>query len=102
MILCLGTTPAVQRVMVFSRLALDSVNRAHTTADGAAGKSINVAKVLQVLGERPITVGFLGGIRGQQLREMLEAQGIGHDMLRVSAPTRECITVIDQATGAIT
>ena len=69
-ILCLGTTPAVQRVMVFRKLTLDAVNRAATTLDGAAGKSINVAKVLKTLGGnrwRPVfsaaTVGNFCGRR---------------------------------------
>jgi len=65
MILCIGTTPAAQRVMVFHRLTLDAVNRATTTLDGAAGKSVNVAKVLQALGEHPVAAGFLGGDRGE-------------------------------------
>ena len=64
-ILCLGTTPAVQRVMIFRKLALDAVNRATTTLDGAAGKSVNVAKVLKALGEQPIAMGFLGGDHGE-------------------------------------
>ena len=51
MILCIGTTPAAQRVMLFRKLTLDAVNRAAATHDGAAGKSINVAKVLKTLGE---------------------------------------------------
>ena len=38
MIVCLGTTPAVQRVMVFNRVETGGVNRAVETIDGAAGK----------------------------------------------------------------
>jgi fructose-1-phosphate kinase PfkB-like protein len=52
MILCIGTTPAAQRVMVFRKLALDAVNRAVSTMDGAGGKSVNVAKILKTLGDR--------------------------------------------------
>jgi hypothetical protein len=52
LILCLGTTPAAQRVMVFHRLELDAVNRACRTLDGVAGKSINVVKVLHAVGAR--------------------------------------------------
>jgi hypothetical protein len=37
--------------MIFRKLALDAVNRAVTTWDGVAGKSINVAKVLRALGD---------------------------------------------------
>jgi tagatose 6-phosphate kinase len=102
MILCLGTTPAVQRVMVFRRLTPDAVNRALAVADGPAGKSVNVAKVLKALGEEPLAAGFLGGERGRCLREMLEAKGIETDFVRVAAQTRLCVTVIDQEAGTHT
>ncbi|PYJ07226.1 MAG: hypothetical protein DME25_04340 [Verrucomicrobia bacterium] len=102
MILCIGPTPALQRVMVFRKLTLDAVNRALTTLDGAAGKSVNVAKVLKALGERPVAVGFLGGDRGEQLRVMLEAKGIEMEVATVKAETRQCVTVIDQSAGTQT
>ena len=102
MILCVGTTPAVQRVMIFHKLMLDAVNRAVTTLDGAAGKSINVAKVLKVLGEEPVALGFLGGDRGEHLRALLTEQGIEFDFVTVTARTRQCVTVIDQSAGTHT
>ncbi len=95
MILCIGTTPATQRVMVFRKLTLDAVNRAVTTLDGTAGKSVNVAKVLRALGERPVAAGFLGGDRGEQLRADLEARGIELDFVKVAARTRQCTTLLD-------
>ncbi len=96
-ILCLGTTPAMQRVMIFHKLSLDAVNRAATTLDGAAGKSVNVAKALKSLGEQPVATGFLGGDRGKFLHQALEANGIESDFVTVSTPTRQCITVIDES-----
>ena len=33
-VLCIGTTPAAQRVMIFRKLTPDAVNRAGTTLDG--------------------------------------------------------------------
>lgn len=101
-ILCLGTTPAVQRVMVFRKLGLDQVNRAVATYQGAAGKAVNVAKVLQALGAQPLAVGFLGGQTGEFLRASLAAQGIEAEFVTVNAPTRMCITVIDQSAGTTT
>jgi tagatose 6-phosphate kinase len=102
MIFCIGATPAVQRVMVFRQLVPDAVNRATTTLDGAAGKSINVAKVLQTFGEEPLATGFLGGDRGQFLRSVLENKGIRSDFVAVAPRTRQCITVIDESGGTIT
>lgn len=102
MILCIGTTPAAQRVMVFRKLTLDAVNRAVTTLDGAAGKSVNVAKVLKALGERPVATGFLGGDRGEELRTLLAAQGIEMDFVPVATRTRQCITLLDTSAGTQT
>jgi tagatose 6-phosphate kinase len=85
--------------MSFRKLTLDSVNRALGTLDGAAGKSINVAKVLKALGKRPVATGFLGGDRGVVLQELLEDRGIECEFIPVPARTRQCITVIDETCG---
>lgn len=88
--------------MIFQRLTPDSVNRAKTTLDGIAGKSINVVKVLKALGETPFATGFLGGPRGETIRQALAAAQIEADFVSVSAPTRQCITAIDEAAGTVT
>jgi tagatose 6-phosphate kinase len=102
MILCIGSTPAVQRVMVFDQLRLDAVNRAAVTVDGAAGKSINVAKVLRVLGEQPKVITLLGGHRGAFLHARLTERGIEVEATGVPVQTRQCVTVIDRAAGTHT
>lgn len=99
MILCLGPTPAAQRVMVFRKLNLDAVNRAATTLEVASGKPVNVAKVLQDLGASPIVTGFVGGARGEFIRSQLLARRLPQDFLTVAAQTRQCLTVIDETTG---
>lgn len=101
-VMCIGPTPAAQRVMVFRSLALNAVNRAVATFEGAAGKAVNVAKVLAVLGAHPILTGFLGGQRGDRLRALLTGQGIDLEFVPVAAPTRECVTVIDESAGTQT
>ena len=101
-ILCLGPTPALQRVMVFRNLALDEVNRAVMTLDGVAGKAVNVAKVLQAIGERPVALGFLGGERGKTLKTALQQRRIEMEFVETAAPTRQCITVIEQSAGVQT
>ncbi|MGH7969235.1 MAG: PfkB family carbohydrate kinase, partial [Limisphaerales bacterium] len=102
MILCIGATPAAQRVMAFERLAADEVNRAAVCVDGVAGKSVNVAKVLHALGESVVATGFLGGDRGSEVADTLQSLGIQLAFVPVETRTRQCITVIDKATGAIT
>lgn len=101
-ILCIGTTPAAQRVMIFRKLTPDAVNRAATTLDGVAGKAINVAKILKTLGAHPVATGFLGGERGEFLRAAMAEKQIESDFVTVKAPTRQCITVIDESAGTHT
>jgi tagatose 6-phosphate kinase len=101
-ILCVGTTPAAQRVMIFRRLTPDAVNRAATTLDGVAGKAINVAKILKTLGAHPVATGFLGGQRGESLRAAMAQKKIESDFVTVKSPTRQCITVIDESAGTHT
>lgn len=102
MILCLGTTPAVQRTMRFGQFTLDAVNRADDVFDYAGGKATNVARVVHQLGEKVLACGFLGGQRGRFMRADLDKTGIGHDFVTVRPSTRLCITIVDQASGTST
>ena len=101
-ILCIGTTPTAQRAMIFRKLTPDAVNRAVTTLDGVAGKSINVAKILKSLGTHPVAMGFLGGQRGEFLRAAMAGKQIESDFVTVKSPTRQCITLIDESAGTHT
>ncbi len=102
MILCLGTTPAVQRVMVFGGLERNRVNRAEWTLDGPSGKCVNVAKALRALGANASVVTVLGGPRGAMITDTLQALGITLLANPVASPTRQCVTVVDQSTGEVT
>jgi len=83
--------------MVVQRLTLDTVNRTATVLETAAGKAVNVAKVLKTLGQQPVALGFVGGARGDWLAAELARLGVEHDFVAVAAETRQCLTVIDEA-----
>ncbi len=102
MILCFGTTPAVQRVMVFSSLSLNAVNRAVRTVESVAGKSLNVAKVLQQIGEFPVALTVLGGDRGAFLRQIMESKGLEMEAVEIASRTRQCVTLLDESAGTQT
>jgi 1-phosphofructokinase family hexose kinase len=102
MILCVGLTPAVQRVMIFSQVSTNAVNRATAILTGAAGKSVNACKALKLLGEKPVAMGFVGGARGAFLAAALRSLGIATAFVEVVPETRLCITVIDQAAATQT
>jgi tagatose 6-phosphate kinase len=88
--------------MIFPKITIDQVNRATEVYEYASGKSLNVARVLQSLGEEPIATGFLGGPRGKFCREQLDEIGLRHEFVTVAAPTRLCTTVIDSDAGTVT
>lgn len=96
MILCVGATPAVQRSMKFASLTVDQVNRAASVTETAAGKSINVARVLHLLGHELLATGFVGGDTGEFVRSEMDREGIPHRFIDVPFRTRTCITVIDE------
>lgn len=102
MILCVGTTPTLQRTMMFARVEIGEVNRASSIVESASGKSLNVARVLATLGEECLATGFVGGDTGRFLRQDLEQANVRHEFVEVERHTRTCSTVIDQSTGAVT
>ncbi|HTL28542.1 MAG TPA: 1-phosphofructokinase family hexose kinase [Tepidisphaeraceae bacterium] len=102
MILCLGTTPTVQRTMTFAALKIDAVNRAADVKQSASGKSLNVARVLKTLDQSLIATGFLGGDAARIMRRDLDRASIAHDFVDVEPETRTCITVIDQGGATAT
>ena len=102
MIVCLGTTPVLQRTMSFEGLRIDAVNRAKSVREYASGKSINAARVAHTLGHRVVATGFLGGDTGEACRRHLDSTGIDHDFVTVAPRTRMCVTVVDRAAGTAT
>src|SRR3954454_21838780 len=97
MILCVGTTPTMQRTMVFDRLTIDEVNRASEVHEHASGKSVNVARVLTVLGEAALAAGFFGGRRGDFLLQDMDQALLPPAFIPPATQTRLCTTVIDRS-----
>jgi tagatose 6-phosphate kinase len=88
--------------MRFARLQLNHVNRAAEIIEGAGGKAINVAKVLQCLGEEALALGFAGGDRGEFLGQVLRGHGVKTRLLNSRSRTRLCTTLIDEAGSTVT
>lgn len=102
MILCVGTTPAMQRTLTFPSLVVDEVNRATEVKESSAGKSINAARVLHLLGHEVLATGFLGGDSGRFMKEELDRQGVANKFVEVPFRTRICTTIIDRVAGTTT
>jgi 1-phosphofructokinase family hexose kinase len=99
---CLGTTPTVQQTMIFDHVVPDEVNRAVEVRRSAAGKPINVARVLHTLGDPAMLCVPLGGDTGRFILADFAAAGIPHDCVDSPHPTRTCVTVIDRKAATVT
>lgn len=102
MILSIGTSPAVARVMVFDRLVLDTVNRAQEVHVSAAGKALNAARVARQLQADVICSGIIGGETGQFIQQELAQLQIESRFVISDLPTRVCVTLIDRQTQQTT
>lgn len=100
--LCLGLTPAWQRTMLFESLEVDEVNRARQVIETAAGKSVNTARALALLGSPAQAAGFNGGVTGRATEAFLKACGVTSALTPMKADTRICTTLIDRKAGTVT
>jgi len=72
-----------------------TVMRVATCIDNAGGKGLNCARAVATCGEDVVASGFVGGHNGQLLCDLLAADGIDEQFVRVAAETRCCINVLD-------
>lgn len=101
-ILCVGTTPCLQRSLRFGALRMGEVNRSATVRLGASGKATNVARVLRALGEPCLLVSLVGGGTGRLFSEFLKEEGLAHIPVHGGAVMRICETIIEQAPHRVT
>ena len=99
-LLCLGPSPALQRVLSFDAPpVLGGVHRATSLSTYVGGKGQGVGLALQRWAPGAPTVAqFAGGETGEAVGAMLGAAGVRTLTQRVHAHTRTCITLVDPST----
>lgn len=65
----------------------------------AGGGGINVARVVRELGGQAIALYPAGGLLGDQLHRLVDAEGVQSLVVPISAETREDFNVIEETTG---
>lgn len=93
--LCIGLTPAFQRILRFDAWTKNEVNRACHVQTCAAGKGVNVVRALKHLNVPCDLLTFLGGDTGDAIRAEIEATGNHTYGPRTLAATRICQTLLD-------
>ncbi|GAA3527840.1 1-phosphofructokinase [Zobellella aerophila] len=100
-ILTLTLNPALDLTVSLDQLTAGSVNLAREGHLGAAGKGINVARVLSDLGHAPKVSGFLGLDNDAAFRALFNQHGIDDAFVRLAGNTRVNVKV-SEASGRVT
>lgn len=95
MIYTITLNPALDRNIWIEKVRYDDSNRIQKEERYAAGKGIDVSRVLTTLGIRNKALGFVGGFDGEELEGRLLNEGIGCDFIRISGETRTNIIIND-------
>ena len=101
-VLCLGLTPVLQRTLVFDSLETNEVNRAKQSIESAAGKALNTARALSLLGTPAQVTGFNGGTSGRKVEAFLKSYGVTSAHTLMQAETRICTTLLDRKHNTVT
>ncbi|MDD4101378.1 MAG: PfkB family carbohydrate kinase [Kiritimatiellae bacterium] len=101
-VLCLGLSPVLQRTLCFDRLVLNDVNRARTTVESGAGKALNTAHALAILGTPAQVAGFNGGDSGCKVAALTRTYNVKACFTAMRAPTRICTTILSGADNSTT
>ena len=100
MILVCGHNNAWQLTYRFDAVTPGAVNRVREVHRSAAGKGVNVARVLAALQVPATLLAYLGGPNGMRVRRELERAGIAAEVIDTAADTRTCVTLLESARSA--
>ncbi|MGB8711793.1 MAG: 1-phosphofructokinase [Onishia taeanensis] len=87
-VLTISLNPALDLAIGLPTLTLGEVNRTDATHLSAAGKGVNVARVLAALGHEVVVSGFLGADNDGPFRRAFEDMGVEDVFRRVPGETR--------------
>ncbi len=101
-ILSIGLSPAIQKVYRFEKFEYGEVNRAAGYHTDAAGKCINVARVLHQSGCEAACLAPAGRENLKELISLCAGDGLRLEAVTTGGRTRTCTTLLDRNSGACT
>lgn len=96
-ILTITMNPSIDKNYIVEQLVADHKLRCPNPGIDAGGGGINVAKGLQRLGLSAKALALTGGRNGDQLRELVESEGIDILEIPVEGETRESIMITEKS-----
>ena len=97
MIYTVTLNPALDRFVVVEQLLTEDTTRILSETPYAAGKGIDVSRVIRELGGQTIALGLVGGYDGLQLEGLLINAGVMTDFTRIAGETRTNIILREHA-----
>jgi tagatose 6-phosphate kinase len=95
-ILCICLSPAIDVTYTTSELVVGGSNRVGSVLRRPGGKAVNVARVLQTLGESVHVLAPTGGAAGAEYEGALDVEAT---FVRSGLPTRQTLAVVHGSTG---
>ncbi|MDR0654855.1 MAG: PfkB family carbohydrate kinase [Treponema sp.] len=102
MYLTISMNPTLQKIICFSSITKDAVNRSRQHRFDVAGKGLNVCRVLSQLGKEAVHLTALGGETKSLFLEMSRREGIALQWVESGIPIRFCYTLIDKEDSSVT
>lgn len=96
MIYTVTLNPFLDRIIEVEELVYDDVNRITEERSRAAGKGIDVSRVIKDLGGESIALGFAGGYSGMELEGRLIQEGVVCDLTPISGSTGLNVTIFQK------
>jgi 6-phosphofructokinase 2 len=102
MVYTITLNPALDRNIWIEKVRMNDSNRIQKEKRYAAGKGIDVSRVLTTFGIRNKALGFVGGFDGEEMEGRLLNEGISCSFTRISGETRTNIVIYDEETKSQT
>jgi 6-phosphofructokinase 2 len=101
MIHTITANPALDITYRVHEIKLDDKIRAHQVLRNAGGNGINVSRVAARLGHQTVAMGFIGGRSGEEIEDLLKAEGVRTWFTPHAEPTRTNAIIQDDKSNQI-
>lgn len=96
-ILTITPNPALDLGGIVDNLKPNEKSYVHDESRSPGGNAINAARILNRLKIPVIATGFLGGSTGEEIKSLLDEEGVKNKFIKIKGPSRICVTVSNKA-----
>jgi 6-phosphofructokinase 2 len=98
MIATVTLNPSLDKTVTVEQLVIDETNRWTSFRRDPGGKGINVSRVIHELRGKTIVYGFIGGVDGEILKQLLQQQGVPFDFTPIKGEVRSNLIITNMET----